>query len=785
MDRWQRTIAGVCALAAALCSTAACAAVITIGQPDKASGGTCDCFELQCALNQVESNESIGQLNNEVRLTDSHILTNDDGHVNVLANANLTITGGFPTCDDQVANGQQRGIDGHHTYSDTQAPVFTVTTGAGSVVHMQLLDIGNGWNEGGSGGAIKFTGGGSLEIANSHMAGNRAAYGGGVYFEAAGSLTISNTTIENNTATTLGGGIRAYGTSPNAKLFLYSNTIVQNNLASNGGGVAIDGLSMWMQFSNTLIQANQAPGGYGGGLLVSGHDGLPGHASISSPGNVISSNQAAFGGGIAVVAGADADYADAHLAVSGSGIFFNGATSKGGGIYLLPGEANSSIANDATADVSNFAGIIANSAPVGSAAYLDNVVGGPIFFGEVALSNLTMTDASIMNNTSEDAGFNPTDGAIIHVGDSDLSYEGLTLNRVDFRNNNGGPVVRSDATTTLKNVLIANNSTLSSVLDSIGSDWTVDLRDSTIANNTINGAYVVSQRIDTTLQGVIIDQPGKTMLHKISGSTTVHQVMTTGEVASLNAGPEAVAYPSIRFVDPANGDYHLRAASPALDHEAADGTEPLDFDGNSRDVDLPFNANVFGPRDLGAYERPGVQPLVLNGNFDGGVGSWSSVSAFASWTNDDSNGSGSSGSLYFAQSAEADQGSRTVAIQCVHLPGPGRYTLTGKGKHGPSTAKGGDSARLNWDFRKDGGEACTDGAADSSGQLILGSGTAWSQAASPAVIDVFDWTHNSSITITLIGRDGADTGTQIDVSFDNIALDVEELTDLIFSAGFE
>jgi hypothetical protein len=65
MDRSHRTIAGaLLAILAAACMTAASAAIITVGQPDKQSGGTCDCFELQCALDMAVSNASSGGLVN-------------------------------------------------------------------------------------------------------------------------------------------------------------------------------------------------------------------------------------------------------------------------------------------------------------------------------------------------------------------------------------------------------------------------------------------------------------------------------------------------------------------------------------------------------------------------------------------------------------------------------------------------------------------------------------------------------------------------------------------------
>ena len=81
------------------------------------------------------------------------------------------------------------------------------------------------------------------------------------------------------------------------------------------------------------------------------------------------------------------------------------------------------------------------------------------------------------------------------------------------------------------------------------------------------------------------------------------------------------------FVDPANGDYHLKATSLGVDFAppppiAPPGPDTIDLDGNPRDVDLAFAGDVFGTRDLGAYELQngfrecGAQDSVFCDGFD-------------------------------------------------------------------------------------------------------------------------------------------------------------------------
>lgn len=57
------------------------------------------------------------------------------------------------------------------------------------------------------------------------------------------------------------------------------------------------------------------------------------------------------------------------------------------------------------------------------------------------------------------------------------------------------------------------------------------------------------------------------------------------------------------FVNAAGGDYHLRPDSQGVDYAPADSNISIDLDDRPRDVDLDSVPNIYGPRDLGAYER--------------------------------------------------------------------------------------------------------------------------------------------------------------------------------------
>jgi len=64
--------------------------------------------------------------------------------------------------------------------------------------------------------------------------------------------------------------------------------------------------------------------------------------------------------------------------------------------------------------------------------------------------------------------------------------------------------------------------------------------------------------------------------------------------------PPSVLVGTPDFVDLAQGDYHLAPGSLGIDFAPAAGG--VDLDGRTRDIDIPTLPNLFGPRDLGAYE---------------------------------------------------------------------------------------------------------------------------------------------------------------------------------------
>ncbi len=182
---------------------------------------------------------------------------------------------------------------------------------------------------------------------------------------------------------------------------------------------------------------------------------------------------------------------------------------------------------------------------------------------------------------------------------------------------------------------------------------------------------------------------------------------------------------------------------------------------------------------------------MLFGDFDvaGDLGLWPEVAPGASaWSNaQNATATPGSGAIQ-ASLSNIPQARVTVRQQCVHLPGPGRYALNGWGRSVGDTISTRDSVLLHWQLRQNGGEGCTQGNPDASGDHFLTASASWTQPATPAEILLPEaaWTPNSSLTISLVVVDvGVTIPPTINGWFDGINLAVSPIGSDLFRDGFE
>ncbi|MEO8011711.1 MAG: hypothetical protein ABI650_08725, partial [Dokdonella sp.] len=244
-----------------------------------------------------------------------------------------------------------------------------------------------------------------------------------------------------------------------------------------------------------------------------------------------------------------------------------------------------------------------------------------------------------------------------------------------------------------------------------------------------------------------------------------------------------------RFVDPARADYRLRIGARGVNFSpqvtGVDGD--LDLDMRPRDQALAIRAGFFGERDAGAYERQPSDPWLLNGEFDGDLNLWGSLTpTLTSYSA--LNGPGSSGgSVSFSRAATAGDPAPlafNVLRQCFNVPGPGVYRLTAQGRAPGSVLASRDKpfAQL---FVRNNSANCT-GPTDQIVSTYLPNAAGFATLAIPLEVTVEAAQFNSDTTLEVLLNIEQDIGgTAMDAGFDKAVLTGTSLNDLIFADGFE
>ena len=471
------------------------------------------------------------------------------------------------------------------------ASVFTI--GGNSNVYLQYFDINNGNDAGGNGGGIDFDGSGSLTLDTSWVRANQAANGAGVFFNGSGGTTAVLT-------------LRAY------------TQILANTASGSGGGILVDGNSTLNMLEPHISIDGNTAGADGGGIAVIG----PATANIGTPDDngsaVIRDNSAAYGGGIAVLAGSG-DNNDNHVqffttdAAKPVGIANNTASHTGGGVYVKP---NVSVSGNSVATFCAWDFLIeSNVAQEGAAIYADTdssfqfTYGGQVELGSclgtsarpTALGAVVCKNPTLCNTINGNAADDPTQGSAILI----QTRGELKADHFAMRNNNVAHAIRviGDQTQTeISNCLIADNQSTHELLYASGGATTPQIEACTFANNLIDASHVIYTESGLSLTNDIIDEPGTATL-AYSGDPANLQINWV--LSNDNTLPDAGTgnlFGEPSFVDLANGDYHLQHTSLGIDFAPPTAID-FDLDGNPRNVDLPSAGNVYGSQDLGAYER--------------------------------------------------------------------------------------------------------------------------------------------------------------------------------------
>jgi len=307
-----------------------------------------------------------------------------------------------------------------------QSRVVEISTGVTTT--LKRIIIRNGKNDDGTGGGIYNRG--SLTLAYSTVASNKASYGGGIYNDNA-SLELTGSTVSNNTAN-IGGGIG----STSSTLKLAGSTVANNTAKSNdGGGIII--ASGTLILTNSTVTGNTALSGGG----IANYSGAASLTSCTILGNT-SSGIANYG----------------ILTMTDCMVSSNTSVSNAGGIY------NKGLMTLIRSTVSG------NTA-AGSSLY---VGGGGIFNWGI----LSLTDSKVLRNIATSG----SGGGIYNYINASATLTGSTIsdNKAGY---GGGGIYDNGGTLALTNSTVSGNR----VSGTYGTGGGIYASGFTLTNSTVSG----------------------------------------------------------------------------------------------------------------------------------------------------------------------------------------------------------------------------------------------------------------------------------------------------------
>ncbi len=467
----------------------------------------------------------------------------------------------------------------------TQSDVFLI--GAGPYKTMiDGLDPEYVTTQGGTGTNV----GPAITIGNGGL-------GGGV-----SNVMVSGFTITGGTGGSggLGGGV--FGDYGNNGIDI-NNNIIGRNGGEYGGGVWLHNSNHNVRIWSNIIAENGNFGGYGGGISVADEPeyedaplpkgaieptdathhtyddelGLPLPGTYEIFNNVIFHNFSMdYGGGVSLYEVKD------HMKVYGNAILENRSDDHGGGMFLE---------DTGPADIYDNV-FLRNSCP-------DD--GGAISFEDVGDSNALMKiyNNLFAENIADDRGEN-------HARGGALSFDDTLY--VEIFNN-----------TIVGNIVAGSYNPAGGGIDSErhGHEYGTGFSDPKIYNNIIWGNwrlkyeaggggegsdYASGINYVWTPDNLHVDNPAvngdfETYLNSESFTHVKHNIIGNGEYSSRRGNISQ----NPLFVDPANLDWSLQAASPAIDRSPA-GRSP------ETDLLLHTRSRTRGKVDLGALEYQGITP---------------------------------------------------------------------------------------------------------------------------------------------------------------------------------
>ncbi len=533
-----------------------------------------------------------------------------------IASKALSVIGGFPDCISTTPTGRST-LD--QQGGGLVLDIFYQAAVGGPIrqVNIENMDIRNGGGVGFfSGGvvvegrpgrlAVNFR---NVQISNNDRTGT-ADNGAGLRVLSTGDadgsgafVTLDNDSIvSSNTTAGDGGGVYCRSTFDDGTLTMLrmGTTLVFDNEAENGGGVAVDGCQNVFLYNGGPVVLIFPAGGIvgntanlsGGGLFLDNAAEVTMRATEfngfgdPSEAALLAGNTADFGGGAEVIGGSSLVLEDTYVD-GNTGTLFDGGISVGDESELI---VRRNSANDECPDPVTGGGVLSRPpCSVIEDNFSQNVGGIGATTGalvDISRTIFRRNEASAADGVSAlratgVATFRITDvraeGVLIHdnIGDRAIEVQGITFMSL------------------LYSTVVDNSNDVLLVTAPSGQQAILEVYSSIL--RAADGASVLTEEGDGEQESIAICV------------ITNRNVADTG--FDLDSDYSQINGPLFR--DPANGDFRLGLRSPAIDYcTSANGTQFAGLEGGSRGTvwsgPQPDSnpAGASGDYDLGAYETP-------------------------------------------------------------------------------------------------------------------------------------------------------------------------------------
>ncbi len=432
-----------------------------------------------------------------------------------------------------------------------------------------------------------------LILTNSTFTGNTAANAAGIYFDGRelgvqnpDHIVINNCTLSNNSTTGYGGG----GFYVFRASYTLTNTVFENNSASNGGAIVNGGDDKTYIIENCEFKGGMSS--FGCGMTNYGAN------SFATIRNCLFEDNFAETSGAGMINGFLADVTVDNCD------FINNSAGWGGGMYNQNDSTRVSVTNSYFTgnSVDNFGGAININGgidfTIDNCEFYGNQAnfGGAVAFSEDSLNLAHLSLSNSIFNLNVAA----SQGGGLNIDDVDTEITScLFTSNIAADPGTGGAISTNAAAADILNISIMNSTFAfnTGTLANAIAAYTTDEANSqmTLLNNIFHNPDGVNYAVEAG------NPQGLSLGGNFSSDLSMIDVLNNiADLIDLGLDPV--------FVNVSDEDYHLAASSPCINAGVDIDVPEFDLDGNPR----------VGMVDIGAYEfqgvPDGVQEVVVANN---------------------------------------------------------------------------------------------------------------------------------------------------------------------------